>query len=222
MKLYHWWVSSASYRVRIGFALKAIDVEKIPIDITDKKQWEDSYIAVNPQSMVPTLEVDGKRILQSTAILDYLEDIKPDPSFYPDDPLARARVRAIAQICACEIGPRLSNRVRFFAESNFPDPDAIGWHDHFAGQGFGALEAYVAQGNSADDFCHGNTPSLADIFIVPQLMAARRRGHDLSAYPHLLRIEENCLAHPAFKEAAPENQSDRPEGVTMAATKRPN
>lgn len=221
MKLYHWWVSSASYRVRIGLALKGIEVETVPVDITDRKQWEPAYIAVNPQSIVPTLEVDGQMIPQSQAILDYLEDIQPVPSLYPEDPLARARVRAIAQICACEIGPRLSNRVRFFAEQNFPDPDGVGWHDHWASQGFAALEAYVADGDFAGSFCHGDTPGMGDIFIVPQLMAARRREHDLTPYETLLRIEENCLAHPAFIKAHPENQPDRPEGVNMAAIKRP-
>lgn len=221
MKLYHWWVSSASFRVRIGLALKGIEVETVPVDITDRKQWEPDYVAVNPQSIVPTLEVDGRMISQSQAILDYLEDIQPEPSFYPADSLDRARVRAIAQICACEIGPRLSNRVRFFAESNFADPDAVDWHEYWAAQGFSALEAYVSEGGKAGDFCHGDTPSMGDIFIVPQLMAARRRGHDLSAYETLLAIEKNCLAHPGFIKAHPENQPDRPDGVTMAAITRP-
>jgi maleylacetoacetate isomerase len=222
MKLYHWWVSSASYRVRIGLALKGIDVEFVPVDITDRKQWEDSYIAVNPQSIVPTLEVDGIRIPQSSAILEYLEDIQPEPSLLPSDPLGRARVRAIAQICACEIGPRLSNRLRFFAESNFEDPEKVKWHDHWADQGFGALEAFISEGSAAGLCCHGDTPTIADIFLMPQLMAARRRGADLSPYKTLLAIEAHCAELPAFIKAHPENQPDRPAGISMAPIKRPD
>jgi maleylacetoacetate isomerase len=213
MKLYHWWISHASFRARIGLALKGIEAELIPIDIVNGAQWEDAYVAINPQSIVPTLDVDGTLITQSMAILEYLEDIKPEPSFFPEDPLARARVRAIAQICACEIGPRLSNRVRHFAENYFDDPKAVDWLGYWSTQGFGALEAYVASNPDLGDFAHGDAPTLADIFIIPQLMAVRRRGFDLSPYKTLLRIEGNCLAHPAFIAAHPDNQPDKPKGA---------
>jgi maleylacetoacetate isomerase len=213
MKLYHWWISHASFRARIGLALKGIEAELIPIDIVNGAQWEDAYVAINPQSIVPTLDVDGTLITQSMAILESLEDIKPEPSFFPEDPLARARVRAIAQICACEIGPRLSNRVRHFAENYFDDPKAVDWLGYWSTQGFGALEAYVASNPDLGDFAHGDAPTLADIFIIPQLMAVRRRGFDLSPYKTLLRIEGNCLAHPAFIAAHPDNQPDKPKGA---------
>jgi maleylpyruvate isomerase len=208
MKLYSYFRSSASYRVRIALALKGLAHEQVPVELRQGEQRRPEYRAVNPQGLVPAL-VDGEQLLtQSLAIIEYLEETHPQPALLPQGPASRARVRAIAFAIACDIQPINNLRVTRYLHGTLAQSDeAIGaWSRHWIETTLAALEPTVAAG--AGRFCQGDAPGLADICLVPQLYNARRVGCDLSAFPTLVRIDEGCRALPEFIRAAPENQPD--------------
>lgn len=204
VRLYDYYRSSAAYRVRIGLNLKAVPYESIPVDLLHGAQAEAGYRALNPQGLVPALEMDGRIFTQSLAILDYLDARFPDPPFVPREPAARARVLAMALAVACDVHPIDNLRVLRYLKNEMGQPqEAIdAWYVHWVRQGLDALEALAA------DWSHpclsGETPGLADICLVPQLYNARRFGVDIAAWPILARLETVLTALPAFAAAHPD------------------
>ena len=198
--------------MRIGLNLKGLEHQVTPVHLVRDggQQHSEGYAALNPQELVPTL-LHGDRVLhQSMAILEYLDEVFLEPPLLPDDAPGRARVRALAQLVACDIHPLNNLRVmQFFADTwNVPQPEREDWTRHWMRVGFDAMERLLVESVDTGRFCHGDTPTLADCCLVPQLFNARRFQVDLAAYPTLVRIEEECLALEAFDAARPENQVD--------------
>ncbi|GAA5070507.1 maleylacetoacetate isomerase [Lysobacter panacisoli] len=215
LRLYSYWRSSAAYRVRIGLNLKALPYETVPVHLLRDggEQRTESFRDVNPQGLVPVLQ-HGERVMrQSVAILEYLDETWPEPPLLPAAARDRQRVRGIAQTIACDIHPLNNLRVlQYFSHSwHVPQPERDAWVQHWIHEGFVALEAMLADHPSTGLFCEGDTPTLADCCLVPQVYNARRFGVDLGAYPTIMRIEKACLALPAFDAARPERQPDAPE-----------
>ena len=212
MKLYTFFRSSASYRVRIALNLKGVSYEQAPIHLRrgGGEQFTAAYKAVNPQALVPALEDNGKILTQSLAIIEYLEDKYPRPPLLPADPADKALVRGMALIIACEVHPIQNLRVLNYVkkEYNQTDDQVNRWAQHWINLGLTALEQLIAAQPKRGKFCFGDTPTLADICLVPQLGNARRYGSDLSQYPNILGVEKNCMTLPAFVNAAPEKQPD--------------
>lgn len=212
LKLYSYWRSSAAYRVRIALNLKALDYAIEPVHLVRDggQQHADDYAALNPQELVPTLRHGGRVLTQSLAILEYLDELWPEPALLPEDSDGRARVRALAQLVACDIHPLNNLRVmQFFdREWNVPQAERDLWTLHWMRVGFEAMEDLLVAVPETGRFCHGDSPGMADCCLVPQLFNARRFQLDLEPYPTLLRIEQACLALPAFEAARPENQPD--------------
>jgi maleylacetoacetate isomerase len=212
MKLYTFFRSSASYRVRIALNLKGVSYEQAPIHLRrgGGEQFSAAYKAINPQALVPALEDGGRFLTQSLAIIEYLEERYPKPALLPGDPADKALVRAMALLIACEVHPiqnlRVLNHVK--KEYNQTDDQVNRWAQHWINLGLTALEQMIVAQANRGKFCFGESPTLADICLVPQLGNARRYGCDLSAYPTILQIEANCAALPAFANAAPEKQPD--------------
>jgi len=210
LKLYTYWRSSSAYRVRIALNLKGLDYESIPVHLVKDggQQHRDEYKAVNPQELVPAL-VDGDMILtQSVAIMEYLDEAYPQtPSLLGSDTVARAKIRALALLIATDIQPLDNLRVLQYLKGSMEisDEKKSKWYKHWIVEGFAAYEALL---NSDDDFSFGNSPSLADACLIPQVYNAQRFNIDLSAYPNILRVNNNCLALEAFDLARPENQVD--------------
>ncbi|MFL6651359.1 MAG: maleylacetoacetate isomerase [Sulfurifustaceae bacterium] len=212
MKLHNAFRSSASYRVRIALNLKGLDYEYRPVHLSRNggEQFTAEFRAMNPQSLVPVLQ-DGERFLtQSLAIIEYLDETHPQPPLLPREPVARARVRALALAIACDMHPINNLRtLNYLTKQLGVSEDAKNaWYRHWVALGFQALEAQLAGSRETGAFCHGDTPGLADCCLIPQLFNARRFQCDISAYPTLLRIEQNCNALPAFQRAAPGQQPD--------------
>jgi len=212
MKLYTFFRSSASYRVRIALNLKGLDYEQVPIHLRrgGGEQFSPDYKAKNPQALVPALEDGGRPLTQSLAIIEYLEERYPEPALLPKDPADRATVRAMALAIACEVHPIQNLRVLNYLRSELKQPDAETnrWAEHWIGLGLAALEQMILAAPKRGKFCFGAAPTLADLCLVPQLANAKRFGCDLSAYPTLVRIDAHCATLPAFSKAAPENQLD--------------
>lgn len=213
MRLYSYWRSSAAYRVRIGLNLKGLPCEIIPVHLVRNggEQHASDYVqSMNPQHLVPTLEVDGNALRQSLAILEFLDEIQPAPALLPDDPLGRQRVRALAQLVACDIHPLNNLRVMQYLGADVGADDAVRnrWTLHWMRLGFDAMERWLADDGLSGRFCHGDAPGLADCCLIPQLYNARRFGLDLEPYPTLVQIETHCLQLPAFDAARPERQPD--------------
>ena len=212
MKLYTFFRSSASYRVRIVLNLKGLSYEQAPIHLRrgGGEQFTAAYKAVNPQALVPTLEDGGRVLTQSLAIVEYLDEKYPQPPLLPSDPADRALVRSMALVIACEVHPiqnlRVLNHVK--KEYNQTDDQVNRWAQHWIDLGLSALEQLIVAQPKRGKFCFGDTPTLADICLVPQLGNARRYGCDLTRYPTLQQIEKTCMALPAFSNAAPEKQPD--------------
>ncbi|OYW88779.1 MAG: maleylacetoacetate isomerase [Sphingobium sp. 32-64-5] len=205
--LYGYWRSTAAYRVRIALALKGLSHEAISINLRTGEQKGDAFRAINRQGFVPCL-VDGPRSLsQSLAILEYLEEIYPDPPLIPGDAAERAHVRALAQIVACDIHPLNNLRVLKYLSGNLglEQEDINAWARHWIEAGFAVLEDAAAASGA---FLAGNKLSIADICLVPQLYNARRVETDLSPFPALLDLEARLLQIPAFADAQPERQPD--------------
>ena len=210
MKLYSFFRSSAAFRVRIALNLKNIAYETVAIHLRRNDQSKPDYRAVNPQGLVPTLEEGGRRLIQSMAIIEYLDEVHPEPPLLPKDPADRARVRALAEIVACDIHPINNLRVlRYLTHELGHDEAVIGkWYNHWIAEGFAALEPLLANDARAGAFCHGNSPGLADVALVPQVVNAERYRLDLQPYPTLVRIFENCMRLDPFIAAHPNNQPD--------------
>lgn len=212
IELYSYWRSSAAYRVRIGLNLKGLPHQITPVHLVRDggQQHTAAYAALNPQELVPTLR-HGERVLQqSMAILEYLDEVFLDPALLPDDAEGRARVRALAQLVACDIHPLNNLRVmQFFSDTwSVPQPERDDWTRHWIRVGFDAMERMLVESVDTGRFCHGDIPTLADCCLVPQMYNARRFKLDLEPYPTLVRIDAACLALPAFAAAKPESQAD--------------
>jgi maleylacetoacetate isomerase len=210
MKLYGYFRSSAAYRVRIALGLKGLPYEYAAVHLRKGEQRTATYRALNAQALVPTLEDDRGSFTQSLAIIEYLDERYPQPPLLPDVPEARARVRAIALAIACDIHPLDNLRVlQYLLRTLGVSEDAKNaWYRHWIDVGLSALESQLAGEAATGTFCHGDSPTLADVCLVPQLANARRSSIPLDAYPTLLRIEAACNALPAFAAAAPEKQPD--------------
>lgn len=210
MKLYNYFRSSAAYRVRIALALKGLSFDYVSIHLAKGEQYSPEFAAINPQSLVPVLELEGERLYQSLAIIEYLDEIHPAPPLLPKSPLERARVRSLALITACEIHPLNNPRVLNYLTGKFAisEEQKLDWYHHWVKTGFTALEQRLATNAHTGRYCHGDTPGFADCVLVPQVANARRFKADLGAFPTILRINDECLNLEAFQRAAPQNQPD--------------
>ncbi|AMD00055.1 maleylacetoacetate isomerase [Halomonas chromatireducens] len=209
--LYGYFRSSAAYRVRIVLNLKGLAFEQVPVNLVKGEQRSETFRAHNPQGLVPALVTDdGTTLTQSLAICEYLDELHPSPALLPLEPAERARVRALAQLVACEIHPLNNLRVLKYLvnELKLDDEAKLAWYRHWVTGGFDALEAMLSREAGSGDFCHGDTPTLADVCLVPQVFNAERFECDLSAYPRIQRIVANCRALDAFHQASPEEQPD--------------
>jgi maleylacetoacetate isomerase len=212
MKLYDYAHSSAGYRVRIAMNIKglAYDREAIHLVKDGGQQHSNAYKAVNPQELVPTLAVDGHIVGQSLAIIEYLDETHPAPPLLPSYPLERARVRQIAYAIACDIHPVNNLRLRQYLSNTLKaeQAQADAWYAHWITIGFAALETALSESKETGRFCHGDTPTLADICLVPQMANAYRFKVPVDKFPTLVRIDQAARALPAFAAAAPDKQSD--------------
>jgi maleylpyruvate isomerase len=207
MKLHGYFRSSASYRVRIALNLKGLGAEHLPHHLRKGEQRDPSYLAINPQGLVPTLQDAGTVITQSLAIIEWLEETHPVPALLPRDPLRRAHVRAFAQVLACDTHPVQNLKVLArLRELGLPEEQVTGWAAWANREGLSACEALIA--NESGPFCFGDAPTMADLCLVPQLANARRFGVDVAAYPRLLKAELAAKKLTAFADAAPERQPD--------------
>jgi maleylacetoacetate isomerase len=207
MKLYSFFRSSASYRVRIALALKGLSYETISIPMRDNSHRSESYRKINPQQRLPTLELDdGTKLIQSLAIIDYLDAIYPEPRLIPEEPLARARVQAVAQIIGCDIHPLNNSGTRNVLTSMFgaDEKSLDSWTAYWIREGFGAIDRLLEPG----PYAFGETVTLADLCIVPQVYNARRYNVPLDEFPRVLAADATARQHPAFQAAAPEVQPD--------------
>jgi maleylpyruvate isomerase len=210
--LYSYFRSSAAYRVRIALNLKGIKPDYRPVHLLKDggQQHHKDYARLNPQELVPTLVHDGHTIGQSLAIMEYLDEVKPEPAFLPEDPTGRARVRQLAYAVACDIHPINNLRVLNYLRKSLghSDDEVLSWYTHWVDLGLGAIETMVAGSPDTGRFCHGDTPTLADICVIPQMANARRGRTNLDNFPTLKRIEAACFELPAFDNARPEKQPD--------------
>ncbi|ESY70933.1 maleylacetoacetate isomerase [Mesorhizobium opportunistum] len=209
--LHNYYRSSTSYRARIALEMKGLSYSYVPHHLRHGDHLEPAYLAVNPQGLVPALVLgDGTLLTQSLAIIEYLDEIQPEPPLLPGDALGRARVRMLAQMIACDIHPVNNLRVLTSLRTLFGagDQDITNWFRHWVNEGFRPLEKLLASSPQTGTFCHGETPGLADICLVAQIASNARFGVDLAPYPTIARINAACMALPAFQKAAPEKQID--------------
>jgi len=211
--LYGYWRSSAAYRLRIALNLKGVAYEQVSINLKDGEQNGEAWRAIQPQGLVPVLEHDGTRLMQSPAILEWIEETWPDPALLPAGAAERCQVRAWCSVIGCDIHPVQNLRVlKAIAGDLGQGPEGMkAWAQRWIGSGLQSLEAMVAAHPRATPFLHGGAPGMAEIYLVPQMYNARRWGADVSQCPTLLAADEAARALPAFAGAAPEIQADASE-----------
>jgi maleylpyruvate isomerase len=209
MILYDYFRSSAAYRMRIALNLKGLEAERRFVHLRKGEQRGAGYLEVNPQGLVPTLVIDGEAFTQSLAIIEYLDEMHPQPALLPKDAKDRAWVRSIALAIACDIHPLNNLRVLKYLGREFQVDEAKrdDWYRHWVTDGFTAVEALLAA-HPAGRYCFGDTPTIADIFLVPQVANASRVSTPLEPFPRIRAINAACLALPAFDRARPEMQPD--------------
>lgn len=209
MILHGYFRSAAAFRVRIALNMKGLDVDHHYVHLRHREQRSREFLNINRQGLVPALGVNGAVLTQSLAIIEYLDEIHPTPPLLPADPLGRARVRSIAQMVTCDIHPLDNLRVLNYLRQplGHNEDQVASWYNHWITEGFEAIEARLIE-DQAGLFCHGNTLTLADICLVPQIVNADRFGLDLSSFPRILALAEAALRLPAVARALPEVQSD--------------
>ncbi|QOY93270.1 maleylacetoacetate isomerase [Massilia sp. UMI-21] len=212
MKLFTYFRSSAAYRVRIALNLKGLDYEAVPVHLLRDggQHLADDYLAVNPSGLVPALQDDNLTLTQSMAIIEYLEEVHPMVPLLPKDAVGRARVRELAQIIACDIHPVNNLRVLKYLvkQLGLSEEAKTDWYRHWVIEGLRSLESHLARNPGTGSFCHGDTPTMADCFLVPQVFNAKRFDIAVEAYPTIARISDLCADLPAFKAAHPSRQPD--------------
>ncbi|NND00296.1 MAG: maleylacetoacetate isomerase [Gammaproteobacteria bacterium] len=218
LKLYTYFRSTAAYRVRIALNLKGIEHQLEPVHLVRNggEQKQAAYLAKNPLGLVPTLEVCPKGetasqyITQSMAIIEYLEETCPTPALLPEEPLARARVRAITQSIACDIHPINNLRILQYlsGELNISEQQKTDWYQHWVHTGFSAIERMLSESPNTGLFCHGDTATLADCALVPQVYNAERFNCPMEAFPIIQSINRHCKTLDAFQRADPAQQPD--------------
>ncbi len=210
MKLYNFFRSGTSHRLRIALNLKGLATDYVAVDLRTGAHEQAAFKALNPQGLVPALQTDDGVLIQSPAIIEWLEETHPTPALLPAAPLDRARVRALAAIVGCDIHPINNRRVLIQLRQQFgADEAAVNvWCATWISAGFDALEALLAADAQRGAFCWGPSPTLADVYLVPQVESARRFGVGMAAWPLITAIDQACAALPAFAKAAPSAQSD--------------
>ena len=210
MKLYNFFRSGTSHRLRIALNLKGLAYEYVPVDLRTEEHLGAEYKALNPQGLVPALVVDGRVLTQSPAIIEWLEEVYPSPALLPVDTHARARVRALAAIVGCDVHPVNNRRVLEALRHDFgADESAVNrWCATWIGVGFDTIEALLAADPQRGEFCFGHAPTLADVYLVPQVESARRFKVDLTRWPRVLQVDEACGRLEASRKAAPAVQPD--------------
>jgi maleylacetoacetate isomerase len=214
MKLYGFWRSLATYRVRVALALKGIEAHEVSVNLLQGMQHRDDYKAVNPQSVVPALFIDdGPPLFQSLAILEYLEETCPEPPLLPRDARGRTRVRGLALIVACDGHPLIVPRIRNYLERELHVDEAARnrWLQHWTLKALEALEAHLAKERETGRFCHGDAPTFADICLAGQVFAAGYFDAETTAMPTVMRIFDECMKIDAFDRAQPLKQPDAPK-----------
>ena len=211
MKLYTYFRSSAAFRVRIVLNLKRLAYEAKFVHLAKGEHRKPEYASVNRQALVPTLELDdGTRLTQSLAIIEYLDEKHPQPSLVPKDALGRARVRSLALLVACEIHPLNNLRVLQYLKRSLgqSEEQVKAWYRHWIEEGLAKLEAELAGSAATGTHCHGNSPTMTDCCLVPQIFNAKRYDCDLAPYPVTMRVFETCMKLDAFDRAQPSKQPD--------------
>ena len=206
MKLYTYFRSSAAYRVRIALNLKGVAYDAVPINLLKGEQREESYEAINPQMRVPSLDIGSTTLIQSPAILEYIDEVYPEPPLLPVGAINRAKVRALASLIACDIHPLNNSGTLAYLKNRLGHDQAAAdeWYAHWVRQGFDAIEALLGPG----PYAFGSRVTLADIYLVPQVFNARRFKVPLDDYPKIVAVDAACAAHKAFQAAAPDRQPD--------------
>ena len=206
MKLYTYFRSSAAYRVRIALNLKGVPYESVPVNLLKGEQREAGYHAVNPQRRVPSLDIGGATLIQSPAILEYIDEVYPEPPLLPRGALNRAKVRAIASLIACDIHPLNNSGTLGYLKNRLGHDQAVAdeWYAHWVREGFDAIESLLGPG----PYAFGTKITLADVYLVPQVANARRFNVPLDAYPKIVSADAACAELNAFQNAAPANQPD--------------
>ena len=206
MKLYDYYRSTACYRVRIALNIKQMTYEKIPVHLISNEQRDANYLALNSQGLVPTLDANGHILNQSLAIIEYLDDISPTPALLPSNPLARAQIKSLAMIIACDMHPLNNLRVLQQLKQQFQATEVQinEWYHHWLKQGFDAIEVQLKHLPRKQDVCYGQDVSLADICLIPQVYNAKRFHFSMDAYPLINQINAHCLTLDAFITAAPD------------------
>ena len=204
MKLHNYFRSSASFRVRIALALKGLNYEYHAVHLAKGEQFQDAFTQLNSDALVPMLDIDGLRLTQSMAIIEYLDETHPTPALLPKDAAGRARVRALSQAIACEIHPINNLRILKYLSGTLKlDEDTKNtWYRHWVSLGLQAFEKQLAH-SPAGAFCHGDTPSMADCVLVPQIFNAQRFKVELGDFKRTMAVFEACMALPAFQQAQP-------------------
>lgn len=210
MKLHGFFRSGTSHRLRIALNLKGLSYETVPVDLRREQHLGDAYRALNPQGLVPTLEADGRVLTQSPAIIEWLEERHPEPPLLPRDSEARARVRALAAIVGCDIHPVNNRRILEALRHDFGADEAavLRWCGRWIADGFDAVESLLAADPDRGEFCFGSTPTLADVYLVPQVESARRFQVDVTRWPRIAAVDAACQRLDAFRRAAPALQPD--------------
>ena len=210
MKLYSFWRSGTSHRTRIALNLKGLSAEYVAVHLGKEEHLKDAFRAVNPQQLVPALDTGTEVLIQSPAILEWLEEQYPTPALLPADATGRARVRALAAIVGCDVHPINNRRILEYLRKTFgADENAINtWCGTWISAGFDAYEALLAADTQRGRFSYGDSPTLADCYLVPQVESARRFKVDLTKWPLIMAVEQACMGLEAFQKAAPGQQPD--------------
>jgi maleylpyruvate isomerase len=215
MKLHNFFRSGTSHRLRIALNLKGLDYEYVEVDLRKEQHLGAAFKSLNPQGLVPALQDGDLTLLQTPAIIEWLEEMHPNPPLLPSDSHGRARVRALAALVGCDIHPVNNRRILEYLRHELGcDNTAVdAWCARWINDGFVALEALLAADPLRGRFCHGDAPSLADVYLVPQVESARRFNVDLGPYPRIVAIDAACAQIDAFRRAAPALQPDAPQSV---------
>lgn len=217
MKLYNFFRSGTSHRLRIALNLKELDYEYVAVDLRQDEHLGAAFKAINPQGLVPVLDTGEAVLLQSPAIIEWLEERYPSPALLPSTPDERAYVRALAAVVGCDIHPINNRRILEYMRHTLGSDEAEieAWCPRWIADGFAALEALLAADTRRGDFCFGHMPTLADVYLVPQVESARRFKVDLTPYPNIVAVDRACAQLDAFRRAEPATQPDAPQPAAV-------